>query len=696
MLLSLDWLQEYVDVDIGAEELADKMSLTGTEVESIQRIGTPGQEDVVLHLEITPNRPDCMGVIGMARETGAFLQKKIKKPMVRSREINVPVSQSVKVKVADRELCPRYAARVLRNIKVSESPDWMKKRLEAIGVRSVNNVVDITNYVMLESGQPLHAFDMDRLVGDAIEVRRAAPEEKIIAIDGIERALNSEMLVIADGQGPVAIAGVMGGANSEVSGETKTILLESANFDPTSVLKTSRQLGLISESSLRFERGVDIGGTLWALDRAAELVRELASGEVLKGHIDVFQEPPKQRQILLRSARVNKILGTELTGEEIGDVLGRLGLGVSLQSPAQASNPELMIQIPSFRVDLEREIDVIEEVARLYGYDRIEATLPASRQRQGLLTRRQKSEGMIKELLIAAGLWETINFSFLDDSELDSLGYAKDSPEKRLVELRNPITSEQSKMRSSLIPGLIRTINVNVARSLSELRIFEMGRVFHPERGRTLPIERLVAAGALTGRTERGLGRQEESWDFFDAKGVVEFLLGRLGIESASFERSQGLPYHEGRCARVVIGEKILGRVGELHPEVQSKMELPNRVALFELDIDALIEALPPTGSFAELSRYPTVSVDLAVVVDEDVASGKVEEVIRGQAGDLLERLVIFDLYTGAPVPKGRKSLAYSLTFRAPDRTLDWAEVETVRDEIVRELESKLQAGLRI
>lgn len=698
MLLSLDWLKEYVDFDIDPEELAERLSLTGTEVDSVERIDEPQYQDAVLELEITPNRPDCMGMIGLAREVAAFSGKKVKKSMRRPQEINVPISQGVNVRVTAPDLCPRYAARVVRNVKVTESPEWMQRRLQLAGVRPINNAVDVTNYVMLETGQPLHAFDQDRLVGDTVWVRRAEPRERITTLDGDDRELDEEMLVIADDQGPVALAGVMGGANSEVSRDTKTVLLESANFLATGVLRTSRRLGLISESSLRFERGVDIGGADWALDRAAQLLQELAGGEVLKGTADVFPNPPKPRQIFLRASRVNKVLGTGLTAEEIGEPLQRLGMSVSLRSEAKAtaSDPELVVEAPTFRVDLEREIDLVEEVARLYGYDRIEATLPAARRRQGFLTAQQRTEALTKDLLTAAGLWETVSYSFLDPGELDALGYARGSRERRFVEIKNPITSEQSKMRTTLIPGLIRTIKCNVARGMVGLRIFEMGRVFHPRPGQRLPDERLLVAGALTGQNARALGRAEGPLDFYDAKGVVEILVARLGIEDVFFKRTSEMPYHPGRCSQVLVGEDVVGTVGELHPEIQQTLELPHRVALFQLAVADLITRVPASRTFEEPSRYPAVSLDLALVVDENVASAEVEKIIRQKAGDLLEKLVLFDVYTGSPIPEGKKSLAYALTFRASNRTLDWAEVEAQRDQVVAELESELGAGLRV
>lgn len=694
MLVPYNWLKEYVDFSLSPEELAEQLTLTGTGVEKIEHL-TQGVGEIVFELEITPNRPDCLGMIGVAREAAAIVGGKVKIPEIEIAEAEISVAEMAQVEILDADLCPRYAARIITDVTVAPSPRWLQQRLKAAGVRPINNVVDTTNYVMLETGQPLHAFDYEQLSGMKIIIRRAREDEKLITLDGALRQLESEMLVIADWEKPIALAGVMGGINSEVTSKTTTILLESANFTPTNIMRTSRKLGLQSESSNRFEKGIDPEGVVYAANRAAQLMQELGGGKVLKGMIDIYPQPRKSPVLKLRPQRVNQILGTDLSPEDMVRILESLELKIDIRHPTSDIR-HLQVTIPTFRPDLGREVDLIEEIARLYGYNRIKSTLPASSGRQGELSAEQMLEAKIRETLVSVGLWEVVCYSFIGPDHLNKLGLSPGSHLRRAVVLKNPLSPEQSLMRTTLIPGLLEALNYNTSRGQENVQLFEIGRVFYPKENQPLPDEPIMVAGALIGSW------RDKQWyekvpiiDFFDLKGIIEVLLDSLGIEHWSLRKSAHSSFHPHRFAQLFLGEESAGFMGELHPTVQAAYELPGKTYVFEIKEAKLIASADLSHRYQEIPRYPGVTLDISLVVDEEILAHEVERAIRSKGGKLLRRLSLFDVYRGGQIPTSKKSLAYSLFYQATDRTLTDQEVQEIHQKIIAALKEKFQAEIR-
>lgn len=674
-------------------------------------VGVPFAEykdltDTVLELEITPNRPDCLSVAGMARELAAVLGTTFEMPGGSPPESGEPVADAVRIDIADPDLCSRYTARLIRNVKIGPSPEWLVERIVALGQRPVNNVVDITNYVMFELGQPLHAFDVSKLGRDSdgkahIVVRRAGVGERLVTLDGQDRTLDPGMLVIADPTGPVGLAGVMGGENTEVSETTVDILLEAASFDQVVTSHTSRSLGLISEASMRFERGVDTEGCIAAQDRAAQLMAQLCEGTVAPGVVDVYPSPAEPRVLELRVARVNTILGTNLTAGDIEGVLAALGLRV------EADADSIQVEVPSFRPDLVREIDLIEEVLRVWGMDRIASTLPGGRERVGGLDTDQRWRERISATMRAAGLNETITYAFVDPVDLGRLGWELAEGEL-LVELLNPMSQEQAVLRRTLAPGLLRAVSYNQRRGVDNVHLYELGRVFVTSEGQKLPKERDVVAGVLAGRwyeqawhdqrcKDTGVDAvlQSPQLNFFDGKGVIEALVDDLGITRYSV-RAAELPWLQpGRAAEVIVNGQSVGWLGEVHPRVLEQFEADAPVVLFELQVAALTKAAVAVKPYADVPRFPAVGFDIALLVDEAVTAERIEQSLSKAGGKLLETVRLFDVYRGAGIPEGKKSLAFALYYRAEDRTLSDEEVRPQHDRAIRKVCGSLGAELR-
>lgn len=658
-------------------------------------VGTPFAEyrdarDTVLELEITPNRPDCMSMVGVAREVGALLETPSRMPDTTVDERGESIHLSAQVRIDDPELCPRYTARLITGVKIGPSPDWLARRLEAAGARPINNVVDVTNLVMFELGQPLHAFDADKLGKEggraSIVVRRAAEGERLTTLDGQERTLTSDMLLICDADGPVALAGVMGGETTEVSDSTVDVLLESAGFDSASTSRTSRSLGLVSEASMRFERGVDASGCLAASDRAAQLIAELTGGTVAKDAVDAYPAPAGSRSLALRVDRMNAVLGTSIEATEAASILERLGM------PSVGDGERLALTVPSWRPDLEREIDLIEEVVRVWGMERVPGTLPAGPGRLGELTRAQVLRERVGESLRAAGLNETMTYALFDPDDMRRLRFGLADGE-RLVELINPMSSEQAVMRPTIVAGLIRSVSNNQRRGVDDVHLYEIGTVFVTAEGRKLPRERAVVAGALAGRWARPAWSDPAAppqapaeLGFFDGKGVLETVMETLRIGEWSVSEGEHPHLQPGRSADVRVGGETVGWLGEVHPEVLDAFEAHGPLVVFEVDLAALIEASSDAGQYREIPRFPAVELDIALVVPESVTAGRMEEAIGAASGDLLESSRLFDVYRGAGVAEGSKSMAYSLAYRAADRTLTDEEVRAEHDRLVREV----------
>ncbi|MFN8103180.1 MAG: phenylalanine--tRNA ligase subunit beta [Acidimicrobiia bacterium] len=635
--------------------------------------GALGLDETVLELEITPNRPDCMAMVGVAREAGAAFGIEHERPPDDVVTSGPDAAALVTIRVEDPERCPRYAGLVVEELRIGPSPAWLARRLLAAGVRPINNVVDVTNYVMLETGQPLHAFDLDHLGGATVVVRTAAAGERITTLDGQERTCAATDLLICDGDGPVALAGVMGGLESEVVDTTTRVLIESANFAAPSVLVTSKRLGLRSEASARFERGVDPGGCVRAARRAARLLSEVAGGVVRPGVVDVSADTFAGRDILLRPGRANSLLGTALDAAEMAALLAPIEITTTV-----AADATLHCRVPSFRVDLEREIDLVEEVARLHGYNRIDRTLPASPERVGALDPTQAAERKLRVALRAGGLDEALTTSFVSDALYESLGWAGEAR----VALVNPLREEDRYLRTSLVPTLLQAAAYNVARQVESVRLHELGGVAAPAEADVLPVQTWRAALVFCGSdlenpVHTGRGRP---YDVFDAKGAVELVGEALGIALAVAPPGEGVVppgLHPGRSGAVLLEGTPIGWLGELHPQVAAALDLPRSVAVAEFDVAPLLEAhLGRREHAGVLSPFPATSYDLAFVVDEAVAAGDLVATLESAGGAVLRDVRLFDVYRGDPVPAGAKSLALEVRFQASDRTL--------RDEDVR------------
>ena len=665
--------------------------------------GTPiakalGIDDVVFEVNVTPNRPDALSHLGVAREISVLTEAPLKLPEPKLREDGARAADKIKVRIDDPERCPRYAARVIEGVKIGPSPDWLQKRLKACGVRPISNVVDVTNYVLLETGQPLHAFDLDRLAGQEIIVRRAKPGEKMTTLDGKERALEQDDLLICDRDRGQVLAGVMGGAESEVSEKTTRLLLECAHFQPSGIRRSSKRHGLHTESSHRFERGTDVGGVPWVLDRAAALIAELAGGKVLGGRVDVYPRQLPAREVTLRASQVSALLGTGVPAEETRRILEALGFKVLAEKDG-----EVRYRVPTWRVDVERAEDLIEEVARIRGYDRIPVTLPASAARLSSTPPEVEVERRVRAAVAGAGLDEVVNYSFVSPKELPwttPRPLAEHGQPVRAIQLVNPLSVEQSVMRTGLAQSLLENLARNLRHQVDRVRLYELGRHYgQAENGGigTAPVakESLEVAGVLWGRRHpRGWTEKDAPADFFDAKGVVEKILSALRID-AVFEPAEFAPFHPRATAKVSAGGQLLGYVGELHPRTAKVLGLPSGVFLFGLDIAALVKAAALVPAYAGLSKFPAVLRDLAVVVPAELRNEEVRQVILDVGAPLVEEASVFDVYTGKPIPEGKKNLAYALSYRAKDRTLTDVEVNQAHAKIVEEVNRRLGAILR-
>ena len=660
-----------------------------------------GMADTVLELEVTPNRPDCLSMVGIAREVAAITDTTFTVPVGVPAESGVPAAELVSVAIEDPALCPRYTARVIKGVRIGPSPDWLAERVTAAGTRPVNNVVDVTNYVMYELGQPLHAFDMSTIATDggrhAIIVRTAAEGERMTTLDGAERVLAHDALLITDPSGPVALAGVMGGESTEVSESTVDILLESACFNTSSISRTSRRLGLISESSLRFERGVDPDGAAHAADRAAALIAEVGGGVVAPGVVDVYPGRTPERRLSLRTARVNAILGTTLERSAIVRILESIGLSA-------AGDDTLEVTVPWFRPDLEREIDLVEEVARLHGLENIASTLPGGRERVGGRTSAQRLRSTIAATLRSAGLDEHIGYSFGDPADLDRLGWALAADEVP-VELINPMSEEQAIMRPTLVPSLLRAVSHNQRRGVPDVHLYEMGTAFSTSPGRKQPKERLMLAGALAGSWSRpSWNEQARPLDFFDGKGVLDTLFASLGAERWSVRAAERAWLQPGRSADVIVAGDVVGWLGEVADGVLDAYEASGPVVLFELSVPAVIKAVSRASrTYRDIPRFPAVTLDLALVVDEETTAERVSAALRSAGGQLLESVRLFDVYRDPAdadagsrrLPQGKKSIAFALVYRASDRTLSDADVRPVHEKLIRKVSAATGAEVR-
>ena len=648
-----------------------------------------GLNDIVIELGITPNRPDCLSMIGVAREVAAWEGLEATEPEFEIPEHGPDISSITSVTIDDDDGCPRYAARVVEGVKIGPSPSWMREKLIKVGLRPLNNVVDITNYVLMELGHPLHAFDYDKLGENRIVVRRAGDGEPITTLDGVERKLSKDTLVIADAMKPVAIAGVMGGTDSEVTDQTTTILIESAYFDPVSIRRTSKSLGLSTEASYRFERGADPEMAITALDRAASFVAELAGGKIAKGRIDEYPKKIERPEIKLRYARVGKILGIEIAGERAISILSSLGFEIISEGSEAAD-----IRAPSFRPDITAEIDLIEEIARIHGYDKIASTYPRDNTVGSRAMRPASFEEISRGVLASAGFFEVVTYSFGEPKRMADFTDKGTGAEP--IKMKNPLAEDASVMRTTIIPGILETLRSNVNAGNKDLKIFETGKVYFPAPGDPLPDERTFVCGAVTGLSHpvSWKGTPAEA-DFFDLKGAVEVLIEALGADGVRATKAANAGFHPGMCADIVAGGETIGKIGEIHPAILDKYEIDQKAFVFEIDLDGIEAGSKAEGGYEKFSRFPSADRDLAVVVDEGVEAAAVYEAIMGAGGKTLCDGVLFDVYRGKQIDEGKKSLAFGLRFQSRDRTLTDEEIAAASKNIMKALEKKFDARLR-
>ncbi|WP_027417755.1 phenylalanine--tRNA ligase subunit beta [Aneurinibacillus terranovensis] len=649
-----------------------------------------GLNDVVLELGLTPNRSDCLSMIGAAYEVAAILNREVKLPEFNVKEESDIIEDRVHIKIDAPDHCRRYMARLISGVTLAPSPLWMQNYLMAAGIRPINNVVDITNYCMMEAGQPLHAFDYKAVSGGNIVVRLAKDGEKIVTLDDVERTLDSEMLLITDGTKPIGIAGVMGGANSEVTEGTCNILLESANFVGSSIRKTSRKLGLRSEASLRFEKEVDPKAVEFALDRAASLMAELAGGKVARGIAQSVVEIPDDKSVTLGMGRLNKFLGTSLSIEEVTGIFDRLSF------PYQVEVNNIHVTVPTRRQDIEREEDLFEEVARLYGYDHIPTTMPFGDNTLGMLTRSQMLRRTIRQTLTSVGLDEVITYSLTTPGNLND--FMNIYGETHSISLAMPMSEERSVLRTNMLPHLLETAAYNINRKQRDIAIFELGNVFMAEEETLtkLPREKLTLGGLLCGH------RVAEHWtektapvDFYLVKGMLDALFDRLGIAGVEYHPVKNLAgMHPGRTAQILLQGKPAGYIGQVHPIMQQKYEVEESY-VFQLSVESLLELATIHPGMVSLPRYPAISRDIAVLVDREVTAGKLQETVEQSAGHLLESVRIFDVYVDDRLGVNKKSVALACTYRDPEKTLTDEEVQEVHERVVGALAAQCGAELR-
>lgn len=632
-----------------------------------------------IDFEITSNRPDCLSIIGIARETAATLGIDYKTPNTDyTVQNNENINNSLKVEVKD-ELCRRYMARGVKNVKIAPSPSWMQERLLDAGVKPINNIVDITNFVMIELGQPMHAFDRKQISSNTIVVERAKNGEKFITLDGEERELNEEILNIKDGDKTIALAGIMGGLNSEVKDDTTEIVFECANFDGTNIRVSSKKLNLRTEASGKFEKDLDPNAVEIAMNRACHLIQELGAGEVMEGTIDIYPNKKETHIVEVDSKWVNKFLGTDLSKNEMKNLLDRLELATEINEDT------LIITVPTFRCDINIKEDIAEEIARIYGYNNIKATTPSVETLKGGKNPKQLLQDKIVDTLIASGLNQSIAYSFVSPKVFDKILIPQESDLRKVVTIRNPLGEDYSIMRTTSIPSMMESLSRNYSRSNSEVRLFEIGKVYIPDEDENeLPEERNIISLGMYGNV-----------DYLDLKGVVENILDTLGITKVKFQRESENPsFHPGKTAALYIKKDFIGVVGEVHPDVAENYEVDERCYVAELNMDVLFKYAQTEKKYVELPKFPAVTRDIAILVDRDILVQEIEDTIKNQGGKLLESVKLFDVYQGKQIPEDKKSIAYALVYRG-DRTLTDKDVNKVHDKIIRALEHKLGAELR-
>lgn len=653
-----------------------------------------GLDDVVLEFELTANRGDCFSVLGLVREIAVLTGNEPKWPVIRCEEDDAAkTADLIQTGIEAQDLCDRFSVRVVKNVKVAPSPEWMQQRLEGAGIRAINNVVDVTNFVMLELGQPMHAYDYDEITGHTLTARRAKAGENLHTLDDSSRVAKGEELVIADSEHPAGLAGIMGGLESEVTEKTTTVVFEAASFYGPSIRRTARACGLHSEASGRFERGVDVTNTPRALDRACQLLQEMGACTVTQGIVDCYPQPKTPVTIDFTAAQINGRLGTELPGSRMVDILTKLGFAIE-----ETGEERYRATVPSWRNDCTYMEDLSEEVARIYGFDNIAGTTPFGRMMQGCQSARQTFIERIKQILAALGMTEELSFSFTSTELLDKLRVPQESELRRAIPIMNPLTDEAPLVRTCLLTSIMENAVRNFSRKNMDLRLFDVAPVFYPKQLplTELPEEKTKLVGLITGRRQEvGWNQGNEQVDFYDMKGIVEELFARLGISKYTVEAGEHFALHPGKTACFKKGREVIVVVGELHPEAAENFGIKQKVYLFEMDVETLMKYTAKNFHFESLPKYPAIARDLAMLVDEDVAAADIERVIAKHGGKHFTGVTLFDVYTGKQVAAGKKSLAFNLTFQSKDRTLKDEEADAAFQQILAAVEQQFHAELR-
>ena len=653
-----------------------------------------GLNDVVLEFELTANRADCFSVFGLVREIAAITGNKPHFPEIKVNEDdNTQLNDIFSVEIADPDLCSRFSTRMLKNVKIGPSPEWMQQRLEGAGIRSINNVVDVTNFVMIELGHPMHAYDYDKITGKKLIARRAIEGEELHTLDDTSRKAKGEMLVIADSEKAAGLAGIMGGFETEITDTTTTVVLESADFYGPCIRRTARTCGLSSEASGRFERGVDSETTIKALDRAAQLLQEMGACTVCEGIVDVYPNPKQANYVTFTPEQINNHLGTNIAKDVMLNIITSVGFDVT-----KDENDEITVKVPSWRNDVTCMADISEEIARLHGFDKIKSTLPNGVSMQGTQSAKQTFIDKVKASLSSQGLYETISFALTNEETFNKLNIPQDSPLRKAVPIMNPLSDEYPLVRTTLLSSIFDNLARNLARKNDDVALFEVGSVFFPKAlpVTELPDEVVKIAGAITGRRNaQGWNQANDMVDFYDAKGIIEELLANLRVTRYTVEAGTHYAMHPGKTALFKKGRDVIATVGEVHPAVLSAYGITKPVYIFELDATTVMKYMAKDLKYKALPKYPATSRDLAMLVDVDVNAADIEKAMTKAAGQNLTQITLFDVYTGKQVEEGKKSLAFSLTFQSNDKTLTDAEIDPAIEKIVAKLQKDFNANLR-
>lgn len=653
-----------------------------------------GLNDVVLEFELTANRADCFSVFGLVREIAAITGNKPHFPEIKVNEDdNTKLNDIFSVEIADPDLCSRFSTRMLKNVKIGPSPEWMQQRLEGAGIRSINNVVDVTNFVMIELGHPMHAYDYDKITGKKLIARRAIEGEELHTLDDTSRKAKGEMLVIADSEKAAGLAGIMGGFETEITDTTTTVVLESADFYGPCIRRTARACGLSSEASGRFERGVDSETTIKALDRAAQLLQEMGACTVCEGIVDVYPNPKQANYVTFTPEQINNHLGTNIAKDVMLNIITSVGFDVT-----KDENDEITVKVPSWRNDVTCMADISEEIARLHGFDKIKSTLPNGVSMQGTQSAKQAFIDKVKASLSSQGLYETISFALTNEETFNKLNIPQDSPLRKAVPIMNPLSDEYPLVRTTLLSSIFDNLARNLARKNDDVALFEVGSVFFPKAlpVTELPDEVVKIAGAITGRRNaQGWNQTNDMVDFYDAKGIIEELLANLRVTRYTVEAGTHYAMHPGKTALFKKSRDVIATVGEVHPAVLSAYGITKPVYIFELDATTVMKYMAKDLKYKALPKYPATSRDLAMLVDVDVNAADIEKAMTKAAGQNLTQITLFDVYTGKQVEEGKKSLAFSLTFQSNDKTLTDAEIDPAIEKIVAKLQKDFNANLR-